>query len=219
MIEIYTDGSHKTDTSKKVAPHVNCSGVGIVLRVIDPCYNEVVKEEYRAIRYSQIDLMEKIENDEGFFECFDSLTSTLIECVGFVEGVKLFKHYYDRNKYETATFFIDDVFMSKTFNRYKEAILNGENIKEHEFYGCYMCMMHKVLEGDVDLINSITVEHVDGHKDNIFNNTADYLASYYTNPQEKMIKMFAKTTPINEIANKRTYHTFLQNLLKSNLEI
>lgn len=219
MIEIYTDGSLKLNVNEPIREEEVCAGVGIILKYIDDAYKEIVKEEFWSYRYTYPLLQEELDNEDGFFECFDSITSTLIECIGFLEGFKLIKSSLLNNPNERVVFYVDDVFIGKTFLHYKEALNDYDSVTESDYYGCYMCMMHKIFNGDTNLLKRITVEHVDAHRDNADNNQADYLASYSANPRERVLRSLVKYTDLSTIENKKVYFESIQHLLNNNFEL
>ena len=201
MIRIYTDGSYKTESEKSTESNEICAGVGIILSLVDEAYNEPIKEEYRAIRYTKGELDEKISNEESYFACFNGTSSTMIECIGFVEGVKLLCEYLEKYPYEICRMFVDDVLLSMIFERYKTCIMNNGDIYENEHYGAYMCMMDKIFQGNIELLMKIEVEHIDAHKDNEYNNDADSLATYNKSCEEKLINLIAKKSKQDKLSN------------------
>lgn len=212
MIEIYTDGSYKldsSDTSEEI-----CAGVGMVVRFIDSSTNDLVKEEYYSFKYTNASLSLKINDDDGLFSCFDTPSSTLIECLGFSEGVNAFRFILNEFPLERCILHVDDIFICKMFQLYKDLTISGEDLYSNEHYGCYMCTLDKIFNGDIDFLNRITIVHVEAHKDNDFNNQADYLAAYGSDSAKRMLNTLVKYSDLKRIPNKKTYFLTLTNFLE-----
>lgn len=197
MIEIYTDGSFNNDNL------INdnwCGGVGLVLRVFDDVSPmELVREEFYALRYTYSDLLWFSSQCDGS----DTITSTLIECIAFKEGLdKVLQH---DNGHELIKFYVDDSLTIKVVNTYINIMLSGGDIAQSECFGFYMQFLSSYLPTDVELLKRITVEHICAHQDNKYNNMADSLASYKSSPITKVLTCLSHQPEVEELVDKKQY--------------
>lgn len=212
MISFYTDGSFKINNDE-TSDNEMCAGIGIVMHTHNRFTNEIETTQYLAYRYTKEELTSLLQEGEGVFSCFDNITSTMIECLGFVTCIKQCKEIFNRYKLETAIIYVDDIFIKRMFDHYIICITSGTLVEDSNFYGCYTCMLQNILGDDLELMNKITVQHVSAHKDNVHNNQADYLASYSTDPMTRVLNVlsnYVKETPIN----KKTYFLTLDKIKK-----
>lgn len=213
MIEIYTDGSYYRD-NRILPPNKICGGIGIVMRYFDKQYkDELLREEYYAYRYTYLDLLNKIDIKEGIFQCFENVSSTLVECIGLSEGINLIK---DSPISDGIKIYIDDAFLKKMVVHYRQLINSNLSISDSKHNGCILCMIDELFQGDKELLNRIEIYHVNSHRDNVYNNMADCLASYRSKPLDRIIDILIRNTDIESIHDRKQYFLQLQNFKNPN---
>lgn len=206
MVELYTDGSFYIDEKSK---NKVCAGVGVVIRISDKQYpDEFDIEEYYSFRYTVSELEDKLMDDVGLFTCFNEISSTLIECIGLCEGIKLINNFIENS--DVISIYVDDIFLSKMVNEYIQITLNKCDITISENYGRILCMLHNLFMGDEVFLSKILIQHVHSHRDNKYNNMADYLASYKINPKERIVDLLVRQCYFENKCDKKQYYFLLK---------
>lgn len=208
-IEVYTDGSF----NRKALNDDVCCGTGIVTRIFS--YNpniELENEEYTANRYSSSDIINMLQSI-GINISTNNITSTLIECIAFKDGLdKISKYIYDD---VNIRFYVDDSITMKLVNTYIQIKLNGGDVTKSRRYGFYFMLLSKFLPFNNDILKRIKIYHISAHKNYYQNNMADRLASYKSSPFNKIFNCLSYNNKIN---NKKEYYLTINDIIKNMLK-
>lgn len=210
MIEVFTDGSFNSRAINNDDMCI-CGGVGIVIRLFSNSdILEVEKEEYLAKRYT-ISELKKIVNELNIDE--SNITSTLIECIAFKDGLYKTLEYFNSN--DIIKCYVDDSATMKIVNTYINIKLNDGDITKSRRYGVYMRFLEKFLPTDLSILKRIKIKHVVAHRTNKYNNMADKLASYKASPSDRVISCLAHNSQIDNEIERKNYFLMINSIKKS----
>lgn len=210
MVEVFTDGSFNSRAIDNDDMCV-CGGVGIIVRIFSNSdILEIEKEEYLAKRYTILELKELV-NELGIDE--SNITSTLIECIAFRDGL------YSALKYasniDILKFYVDDSATMKIVNTYINIKLNKGDVTQSRRYGVYMRFLERFLPTDISILKKIRVKHVIAHRTNVYNNMADKLASYKASPSDRVIACLSHNNKIENEVERKNYFLIINKIKNS----